>query len=350
MGFLVFDNQGRLKTVGQQGATGSSGLSGAAGLSIPSIDADEVNVWPSFSGSLSSLGGITSPEVPIVLNNDTIIDTNFGEVIPESLEISGGVQLEIADGARLEITGQVSSINPANIGQAVASTPAIIATSIPLTTFRNFAYRHIFNTTAVNIGWAPATTGTPTFVLDSRGNWERITAASGATNPSALTDTTNFLRLENVPELLIHFRLGSDITNQRFWIGWWDGVGSNADVSTLHGCGIRYSTVAGDTGFVLQSSDTVSQSLGSTLGTIVASDEYWIHLVVSNGGLTLTVSLAQLSTGLVSTSSISVLRAALGQNCFAGQIRLINQAVGTRFFDYERISVYWGIQMVPIPL
>jgi hypothetical protein len=305
--------------------------------------------WPLFPPVAASGSFISSPEVPIVLTVDTIIDTNFGEVIPESLEISSGIQLEIQGGARLEITGQVSGIVPNNIGAPVNSAPPVIATSIPLTTFRNFAYRQAYASTAVNVGWAFNGTGTQTFVVDSRGNWERQTTAGGAGSVSGLTDTTNFIQLGNNPELLIHFRLGSDVTSQRLWIGFWSNNSTDADVNVRLGCGVRYSSVAGDTGFILQTSDGVSQNLGSTLGTIVAGDEYLIHLVVSNSGQTLTVYLEQLSTGATSSAQINVLRGALSTSLFAAQIRLIDQVAGTRFIDIKRSSIYFDLQMPAIP-
>ncbi len=284
--------------------------------------------------------------MPIVLQKDTIIDTDFGEVVPESLEISGGIQLEIAGGARLEITGQVSGPTPNNLGQAPSSIPPVVATAIPLTTFRNFAYFQIYsNNTFGTPGFSTAFSLTlQTLIVDSRGNWARFTSTSSAA-PASIIQSTDFIRLEHNPELLIHFRLGSDISSQRLWIGFWTAAQTDTDTSVRPGCGVRYSTVAGDTGFVLQTSDGTSQNLGATLGTIVASDEYLLHIVISGNGTTMTVTLEQFSTGLTTSASINILRIALGQNMEPVQARMFSQVAGNRLFDVERASIYWGFQM-----
>jgi hypothetical protein len=83
------------------GAIGVPGLMGAPGY--PGEDGEDG--WPGIPGAVGPAGG---GGVPIVVTALTIIPTNTGWVVPESLEIAAGVSLEIAGGARVEVTGPVA--------------------------------------------------------------------------------------------------------------------------------------------------------------------------------------------------------------------------------------------------
>lgn len=103
---------------GPQGATGSSGIQGTPGISLllEGPQGEEGFAIPGPQG-IQGIQGPTGPSggsstTPIVVTTNTVVATQTCWVVSESLEIASGIILEIASGARVEITGAVTPLGP----------------------------------------------------------------------------------------------------------------------------------------------------------------------------------------------------------------------------------------------
>lgn len=134
---------------------------------------------------------------------------------------------------------------------------------------------------------APTVTGTPTASNDTDSTYINIASGAASGNFGGYTTATfNLVRRQHNPIFDIVMRTGAaaDIANIRFWIGLFSAAPTNVD--TLAGStsafAFRYSTVAGDAGWVPVTSDGASQSTGTAIGTIAASTRYLLTIEVDD--------------------------------------------------------------------
>src|SRR5207244_1526201 len=93
-----------------------------------------------------------------------------------------------------------------------------------------------------------------------------------------------FSQANPLPYMVAKFRTPADITNFRFQFGFVNAVlaGNTDDFSTSFGVGIRYSTVAGDPGFVSMTMDGTSQIIGTVaIAAIAASTVYTVEVGIN---------------------------------------------------------------------
>ena len=119
---------------------------------------------------------------------------------------------------------------------------------------------------------------------EAAGSFIRCTsAASGTVCHTSFNNTHCWL--DHDPTAIFRIRTGSDITSVRIWIGITGGSsGINADTQTTRGCMFRYSTVAGDPGWVGANFDGTTQSVTANVANIAASTLYTLKIVVSANG------------------------------------------------------------------
>lgn len=92
--------------------------------------------------------------------------------------------------------------------------------------------------------------------------------------------------------LTMHIRTGSDITNVRYWmgIGITSSSPSNSDTAQNHSAMFRYSTVAGDAGWVGVGKAGGAQAVSSTVANIAADTAYKLQIVFSSSLLSFSVN------------------------------------------------------------
>jgi hypothetical protein len=102
------------------------------------------------------------------------------------------------------------------------------------------------------------------------------------------------------PKYYCKFKVSTDTTSQRMWIGFFSGVGIDADTPAQRMAAIRWSTVAGDTTFQLRTHDGAT---GNTIDTGVAVDLniHELKLEFSGDGTSLTWTLDS-ATGTTTTN------------------------------------------------
>lgn len=95
-------------------------------------------------------------------------------------------------------------------------------------------------------------------------------------------ETTSFAecRSNYSPMYSCVFKTGSVITNTRLWVGFISATLTNADDQAGSYAALRYSTVAGDTGFVPIVDNGTTNTVGSTIGTVAANTQYKVEIFI----------------------------------------------------------------------
>lgn len=254
---------------------------------------------------------ISSPEVPIVATVSQTVDTNFGEVIPEALEVAAGIIYEIAGGARVEITGSPQTVTATS---SSGFTNVTFPGTCPRPGLVHLAWSQVSNLTAVTFlasefGWGHTLgAGTATNVNDPIGTWSRLTsgAVAGNTAQSTWESSTGWARREWFPFLELRWRMGAVITGTRQYFGLFNtqpsGVSDNN--ASVIGWGFRYSTVAPDTGWRAWTADGTTQVLGSTMLPAIANNIYVMTCYADATGA-ITFSIQNLTAGTSAAGTLA---------------------------------------------
>jgi len=160
-----------------------------------------------------------------------------------------------------------------------------------------YAFPAAGSTTLVGVGgWSFGLVASVAALTDAAGNWLRADTLA-TTNANAgvrHTNTNGGFRSAHRPFFQVRVRFGPVITATRFVFAFftsYSDIGNSDDFGALTGgiVGLRYSTVAGDTGFTPFSGDATagSQIVGAAIGTVVASATYLLSIFIDD--LTTTV-------------------------------------------------------------
>lgn len=120
--------------------------------------------------------------------------------------------------------------------------------------------------------------GTKASANDANNTW--VSLAPGAATIGATAGYTEPLPIKYIrpafsPVIEFYMKTGSDISSTRLWFTIQDGGSSlNADTLVSPSIGFRYSTAAGDTGWVPVLADGVSQTVGSSFGALAINTVY----------------------------------------------------------------------------
>ena len=98
-----------------------------------------------------------------------------------------------------------------------------------------------------------------------------------ATNGDA-TSSSVAAQVRHKPTFFWRFKTGSNITNYRLFVGCSNAAVGSSDSPTTPCVMLRYSTGAGDSGFVVYSYDGSTGSASSQVGSIAADTEYWLAI------------------------------------------------------------------------
>jgi hypothetical protein len=143
------------------------------------------------------------------------------------------------------------------------------------------------------VGTTTGTSGTETGVTDAEGFFSRLTtdATAGRTPHWDFQNAAGMTWTQHNPSMTWQFRTGSDITTIRIWFALVDSAFTNSDAQAARkGVGMRYSSVAGDTGWMVWYSDGTTQTVGSQITTIAASTLYTATISVAGSTTTVTVN------------------------------------------------------------
>jgi hypothetical protein len=161
------------------------------------------------------------------------------------------------------------------------------------------ASRWYRETTSGGIGigeQAPAVTGTLAAVVTTEGNGIKTTTGAVAGNTAGTGTGTPATSIQPVsgPDWVTIMETGSSLTDVRIWVVWSTITPSNTDDlpggGTAQHFGFRYSTVAGDGGWVGSSRDGTTQSVTSTVAAIAVNTRYKLRVRKSGTSLFFSVN------------------------------------------------------------
>ena len=103
----------------------------------------------------------------------------------------------------------------------------------------------------------------------------------------------------------ITFKLPTAIDARRFYVGLGSTSPTDSDTAAGHYLGLRYSSVAGDAGFVPVSRDGTTQTTGASIMAIAADTPYLCIVTVLPGASSATIELTNLLTNTTVSTTVS---------------------------------------------
>lgn len=182
--------------------------------------------------------------------------------------------------------------------------------------------------------------GTEALFNDNEGTWVRASLPATGGSGRTWTTTAGICRLDYDPFVEWYIRTGT-ITNIRIWltINNTGNITNADDYSLRKGIGIRYSTVAGDSGWMPWHSDGAAQTIGAQIAPIAANTRYVLQMGVNpdngNGYLTIYTGSDVKGRTTPASQTITVPAAAFGvAMTIAGGV--ITTTASAKTFDFAR--------------
>lgn len=117
-----------------------------------------------------------------------------------------------------------------------------------------------------------------------------------STTNSGFAQNTRLIKRSIGFGLALTFKLPSSVTSRRLWIGLTSATMTDSDTAPGHFVGVRYSTVAGDAGFMPASRDGSTQTIGAAGSAPVADVPYMLVMSGATGGSSVRVLVYRLDT------------------------------------------------------
>lgn len=182
---------------------------------------------------------------------------------------------------------------------------------------------------------ANTTLSESTFV-DATTTWSRFSGGAAGVAAGFASNLTH--QLQHLPVLATRLRLSGDITGQDIWVmlDTQALAGSAFNVNAVTGIGFRYSTVAGDTGWVPFYSTGSAATFFTALGTAAINTEYTLQITPGVGIYDFNFSVIQ--GGVTSAVNISVPSAIFTANLLTSISIANTSGAGTKTFDMSMIQ------------
>ncbi len=265
-----------------------------------------------------------------ILNADFVrVNENFDRMSKDLLDMATAL-----GDYEIDLTADVTGVLPlANTDVDGIASELNITGYTPISTERRSCWLHCTPGTIVNMGIAaPTETGAVGSNVDATSVWRQYTSGAGA-GAQAGHDMVTFVRIGHNPKFVVYLRTGATITGIRHWIGLSSAGMTNADTHAAHCLAFRFSTVAGDTGFIGVSRDGASQSVTAAMGTYAASTVY--RLTCEFDGTTATFTVEAEAAG---TSASATLAATLPGSTTSLEMsnQIFTTAGGARSWEFGR--------------
>jgi hypothetical protein len=200
-------------------------------------------------------------------------------------------RLAVDNGGTRLVTNQGTSGNPTHSDPSALSIPGLI----PLNRqWGGICWANAQTSTTPQVTWNSSTQDidVAVFVQDATSTWRRFsTSANGSVSGYR---TTPMCWLDHNPTLRIKIRTGASVAAVRYWIIFNNNAGaflSNSDnQAALKGFGLRFSTAAGDAGWVPWTSDGTTQTIGGSILAVAASTVYTITMKLTGTAIAYTIN------------------------------------------------------------
>lgn len=136
-----------------------------------------------------------------------------------------------------------------------------------------------------------ARNGTGSIVNQDDGPYTRYTSSAVASGKAGVDGPFNLVERRHSPDLVVVMRTGSSLANLRFWVGFIQVATQNVDnLSTTKGMLFRYSSVAGDPGWVAVTSNGTSQTVSAKIADIATNTRYILRIRCSGSSVFFSVN------------------------------------------------------------
>jgi len=173
----------------------------------------------------------------------------------------------------------------------------------------NFGKFYIVNSSAATFQAIGSTVNTAGTLANDNNETTFVSATTAAvTGSNAGINSGAVALVSHLPTMTVVFKTGANITNLRYWIGLFAGSTTNTDDVATQNVAFRFSAVAGDTGWVPQTRNATTQTLGTTIGTVAANTVYTLRIrwaTTSNVAFSVNGSPEQYMTAALPTSASS---------------------------------------------
>lgn len=294
----------------------------------------------------TGLTQLDEAEMLYALSTNTLarlyVDTDLGTTLWKVMYNGGSV---LADGTIVADTGPrwgklAGGLDLSNSG--LVDRPAAYLNGRPYPMWSQY-YLGTGAASFTNVGWTSTSNGTQTAVTDASSTWGRhTTGAADVVNVAGFATAGSQWRFNHLPTVYARMRTGASIADVRiyFIITTASPTGNTDDFSTSFGVGARYSTVAGDPGWVTWAADGTSQFIGtSAIAPIAASTEYFLSIRVGSTG----TNGVQIGVG-TAYQTLSLPSTALNRAVIVSLAVKSTNAAATKFLDFA--SIYSEVQVV----
>lgn len=209
----------------------------------------------------------------------------------------------------------------------------------PINKWKNSGAVRAAATTFVGIGCEVDNLGTLANANDAVDTWVSCTSSGGGAGATAGTrDFTSGAanprqRPSYDPVLEIRIKTSANLTSQRIWLGL--GGATDADTLATEIIGFRYSSVAGDAGWIPVLNNGSSQTNGSAIGTVQASTVYDFRIRIESAIPRAFLSVNGSAEQILSTNFPAI---STQMGMF---VRLFEQSGGARAVSVSRLKVIW---------
>lgn len=179
------------------------------------------------------------------------------------------------------------------------------------------------------VAWSIAATGNTT-LTDTYMDWLRLKTTNVADNQSGVNTNQDWAWLDHLPKAMCHFRTGPDISGIRIYFFISDAAtfpASSDSLTARKGVGIRYSTVASDTGWMPWTSDGTTQTIGTKIANIAASTQYSLEVEVTS------TTSARMRVNDSAYQTVTIGSGALGTACRV-QVVVTTTAASIKILDF----------------
>lgn len=255
------------------------GLGSIATLSATPSGGDFVTDWPATAISSS----VITAAARTVLDDATVgaMLTTLGGVAKSTYTAKGSILVATAASTPADHVAGADFACP--MYDSTQSDGLSSGPMIPWPSLYHFGMTSIGATTARNDTGAIASAFSGTTSSISTAARRAVRYTSTATTGSAAEVHANgyetFRRDRGAFQVSFRFQTGSSLAVCRWYIGNFSGAPTNTDtLGATKAVGLRYSTVAGDAGFVPISSDGTTQTVAASILAIATSTDYLVDI------------------------------------------------------------------------
>lgn len=162
------------------------------------------------------------------------------------------------------------------------------------------------------------------------------TTASSGNIGGFVTTTFNLVRVDHDPVFETLVKTDATITTQRLWVGLTTADQTNSDTAAGSFIGFRWSTVAGEAGWIPVLRDGTTQSTGTAIGTVAASTTYKLRVRVDSGNARAYFSVNDGAEQTFGTNFPTI------TNEVGLFVRCITTSAAIRLLNFSYMEVGWG--------